>query len=399
MLGEMRQLYSHILDSPRLYQNRVFKWLQDEKGHVGLRPNFLPVIGLLVQEPMRLTSLSEKVGMRKQHCTRLVNSMEEAGYVFRERDAEDQRAQNLTITANGRRFVADGITYSEKIAQQLRLILGDSGLSELQNDLIAVCRGLNLESRFYGDVIANRHSSDLLVFRMVALAEYCADYVNRTVRNDGFPDIRRKHAEILRHVAISGARMQDLSGVSELSKQTISGTVNELFAMGYVTLETDPEDKRSKFIQFANRGKKMFRVALKIVDGLMNKIKFLLGAESFERFRARMKIVYKFLASHQSLVDSDFDKYSTAKAVPSLGDVAVYLISLMVEREQQIFGLARNTSGSDRILEQLTLSIDSAHGSLEEAKFGAESRLSKRQKKLLQETLWNIMMIDHSAGN
>jgi DNA-binding MarR family transcriptional regulator len=83
-----------------------------EAGHPEVRPSYGSVLVPLFEEDgLRMGELARRSGLSKQAMTTLVRSVEAAGLVVRERDADDARAHRVSLSARGRelRPVAEGV--------------------------------------------------------------------------------------------------------------------------------------------------------------------------------------------------------------------------------------------------------------------------------------------------
>ena len=76
---------------------------RDESSRYGVTPTQLSVLKLLHEiGDLRLGDLSRRIQAQNSTVTGIVDRMEEAGLVGRERDAEDRRAWKIVLTARGR---------------------------------------------------------------------------------------------------------------------------------------------------------------------------------------------------------------------------------------------------------------------------------------------------------
>ena len=66
----------------------------------------------------RITVLAERIDVSKQAIAKLVDDIEEYGYVKREPDLADSRAKMVKLTAAGRRLLGDGEKIKQKIETQ-----------------------------------------------------------------------------------------------------------------------------------------------------------------------------------------------------------------------------------------------------------------------------------------
>ncbi len=76
---------------------------REESSRYGVTPTQLSVLKLLHEiGDLRLGDLSRRIQAQNSTVTGIVDRMEEAGLVMRERDAGDRRAWKIALTARGR---------------------------------------------------------------------------------------------------------------------------------------------------------------------------------------------------------------------------------------------------------------------------------------------------------
>jgi DNA-binding MarR family transcriptional regulator len=63
---------------------------------------------ITAQGPARLTDLAEAEGVTRPTMTRIIDALDERGYVTRQPDPDDGRAQLVTATRRGRTLIAEG---------------------------------------------------------------------------------------------------------------------------------------------------------------------------------------------------------------------------------------------------------------------------------------------------
>ncbi len=93
------------------FQGELFAGLA-ERGHGQLRPRHGAVIAYLDEDGIRASEVARLSGQHKQVVTRLVDELEELGYVQRRPDPGDRRAKLVVPTRRGREVMrqADQIT-------------------------------------------------------------------------------------------------------------------------------------------------------------------------------------------------------------------------------------------------------------------------------------------------
>ncbi|MBI1178770.1 winged helix DNA-binding protein [bacterium] len=105
----------------------------------------------------------------------------------------------------------------------------------------------------------------------------------------GFPEIRRSHSLVFRHIAPEGSRLTELAEVSGLTKQSMAYLVGYLEKHGYVKISTDPADGRAKRVQLTNRGRAFVASLLAASADLENEVERKLGSARFKRLRGGLQ--------------------------------------------------------------------------------------------------------------
>lgn len=100
------------------------------------------VLRVLDEEgPMDPTSIAERAVLLLPSLTRILQKLEDKGFVTRERDESDRRRQIIRATETGRHIIAVNMDTSRKILTDLRERLGDDRhevLIDLLNELTAL---------------------------------------------------------------------------------------------------------------------------------------------------------------------------------------------------------------------------------------------------------------------
>lgn len=102
-----------------------------EAGHPDLRPAHGYLFQHLLQGPVRVGELAEKLGMTAQGASKLVIELERLGYVERRGDPADGRNRYVALTARGHDGIAAGRAARAAITAELRAVLGEPAAAEL----------------------------------------------------------------------------------------------------------------------------------------------------------------------------------------------------------------------------------------------------------------------------
>jgi len=77
-----------------------------------------------------------------------------------------------------------------------------------------------------------------------------------------FPEIRRAHSAVFRHIAAGGSRLTDLAEQAEMSKQSMAYLVGYLNKHGYVRAADHPDDGRALRVMLTAKGSRFMAAAL-----------------------------------------------------------------------------------------------------------------------------------------
>lgn len=77
------------------------------------------------------------------------------------------------------------------------------------------------------------------------------------MKNEGVENLSASVLTVFSHLGGEKTRMTDLAESLAVTKQSAGQMVKELQLMGYLALETDPEDRRAKLIVITEKGKEL----------------------------------------------------------------------------------------------------------------------------------------------
>lgn len=92
--------------------------------------------------------------------------------------------------------------------------------------------------------------------------EWLAEQVYGGLAARGFPEIRRAHGGLLRHIRPGGSRLTDLAQAAGMAKQSMAYLVEDLAALGHVEILPDPEDGRARRVCLTERGRRLMETLL-----------------------------------------------------------------------------------------------------------------------------------------
>jgi DNA-binding MarR family transcriptional regulator len=121
----------------------VMRWVAEGLKPSGLTPQQFNVLRILrgaSPNPLSASQICERMVTYDPDLTRLLDRLEAAGMVRKERHADDRRVVNVHVTAAGRETVERAsVAVSARIGEALRGI-GETRLGELA-DLLELVRG------------------------------------------------------------------------------------------------------------------------------------------------------------------------------------------------------------------------------------------------------------------
>ena len=106
-----------------------------ERGFVGIRSAFGPVLRALHAGDRTLTALARELGVSKQAVGRVVDEMRARGLVEQRPDPGDGRARILSLTVRGHEMVRAAVEIADAFEQNLADELGADRARELRTAL------------------------------------------------------------------------------------------------------------------------------------------------------------------------------------------------------------------------------------------------------------------------
>ena len=112
----------------------------------------------------------------------------------------------------------------------------------------------------------------------------------------GFPEIRRAHGALLRHIAPGGSRLTDLAERAGMAKQSMAYLVQDMTELGHVMARPDPQDGRARLVRLTTRGRRLMATLLALSAEAEAEFAGRIGTEemrglrrSLEKFVARLE--------------------------------------------------------------------------------------------------------------
>ncbi len=123
----------------RAFGDLAFEKLH-ERGYDGLSTVHTNLLAHLDIEGTQITTLADRAGITKQAMGRLVDDLEEKGYVQSVPDPTDGRAKLIKFTDAGWHFLVDSSEIKQEIEAIYTAVLGEEGMAQLRAALEKVAQ-------------------------------------------------------------------------------------------------------------------------------------------------------------------------------------------------------------------------------------------------------------------
>ncbi|MGH0036975.1 MAG: MarR family winged helix-turn-helix transcriptional regulator [Myxococcota bacterium] len=126
------------------FRERIRRGLR-VRGHA-LQPAHSSVLIHLKGEGRRLTELAESAGITKQAMGKLVDELEQIGYVERVPDRDDGRAKIVRFSKKGRALLRDSGQIVDTIWDDYAALVGEPRLARLRDTLHLLLERIDAEA-------------------------------------------------------------------------------------------------------------------------------------------------------------------------------------------------------------------------------------------------------------
>jgi DNA-binding MarR family transcriptional regulator len=105
------------------------------EGYTDVRPTFGYVLLAVRDGPTTGADIALLLGVTKQAASKLVDAMEQGGYVRRQTHGDDARAKEIAITARGRRFLVTVESIYRDLEGEWAEVTSKKRIEALRDDL------------------------------------------------------------------------------------------------------------------------------------------------------------------------------------------------------------------------------------------------------------------------
>lgn len=115
----------------------------------------------------------------------------------------------------------------------------------------------------------------------------------------GFSDFPPASTSILFAVDPEGTPLALLTERLEISKQAVSQMTKELIQRGYVEIQPNPKDGRSKLVHHTDRGIDFMEAIFRVKFSLQNELSTLIGEKEIAQLEAHLDAMTEYLKHHE----------------------------------------------------------------------------------------------------
>ncbi len=127
----------------RLANEEALERVRQKSGVTNLRASHTALFPHIDFEGTRLTVLAQRLGISKQAVGQLVGELEQMGTLERVPDPSDGRAKLIRFSAQGRRWMMEGLGVLKEVEEDYAQKIGHERMEALYDALIALERVLD----------------------------------------------------------------------------------------------------------------------------------------------------------------------------------------------------------------------------------------------------------------
>lgn len=113
----------------------------------------------------------------------------------------------------------------------------------------------------------------------------------------GHGNVRAAHGSVFQYLDETGTTVSVLAERAQITKQAMAELVVYLESHGYVSRETDPNDRRAKIVRPTEQGREVIAIAQGLVPELEERMIATLGAKRVSALRADLETIQDIAAS------------------------------------------------------------------------------------------------------
>lgn len=268
-------------------------------------------LSLLADEDHSPGELAERLGIRKQACSKTLKQLEALGLVARRKNPGDSRSSLMSLTDKGLQLRQDSIRASNEIYRHFATDVDAERMQQLVEILAGLRAKLGIELERRGAPEPGPRNacdrSKSLNLLLPGLVSHFRQALMTSLSDKGFEDLKFSFSPILGLLNHEERKIQYIASVIGVSKQAIASTAADLEGAGYITRKPDPFDKRQIVLSLTSRGRDLLKESVVSVRSLEASVKDLLSDDEFQLMDDTLATLYLQVAEH----------YDTASVLPA----------------------------------------------------------------------------------
>ncbi|MDQ6930684.1 MAG: MarR family transcriptional regulator [Candidatus Eremiobacteraeota bacterium] len=109
--------------------------------------------------------------------------------------------------------------------------------------------------------------------------------------------MRLTHAALLANLDLDGNSLSGLAARANMTKQAAGQLAKELQERGYLVIENDEQDARSRTVRFTDAGWKLMLDSFKIIEEIEQRCSQVLGEQTMDNLRTGLAA---FIGAHEA---------------------------------------------------------------------------------------------------
>lgn len=134
-------------------------------------------------------------------------------------------------------------------------------------------------------------NADTNLAQLFMRAFYWADEgLQNALKRKGWPSITRAQSMVFVNIGEGVTRPSEIATRVGVTRQAIHQTINELVALGFLTLEPDPRDRRAKVVRYTETGARIGRDAVEALQQIEQALAERIGPEHVKALRQALTL-------------------------------------------------------------------------------------------------------------
>jgi DNA-binding MarR family transcriptional regulator len=266
-------------------------------GHRSIRPIHGSVLRNLELHGTRLTLLAQRAAITHRAVAKIVDDLQQQGYIERRADPADGRATLVVYSRRGKKLLRDSRGVIDEIYTEYAQRVGTNAVLRLEQQLQRTLRKLDITLYRGGqfalaeDAVGSRqsHLSHSLGRFLAEMAQHYHRRCTAIMVRCGHRGIRFDHLAVLSHLDVHGMDHSRLAERAGISLQAMGRQVRAVQHLGYVASVEDSSDRRVRKVVFTARGLRFIIDLLAAFEQISNDYVSALGRRELQSLQRHLE--------------------------------------------------------------------------------------------------------------